>query len=67
MSLFLFLVLAIVALAMVGSMGKKDKESATPEMGRMQDELFRLRERVNTLERIVTDSEAGLSRDIRKL
>ena len=59
--ILLFVVFVIMALK------RPAPKNEPADYGRVKDKVLRLRERVRTLERIVTDPDEGLSRDFRKL
>jgi len=65
-----FIVMAAILLGVVlviQALKRPPRRNEPEDYGSMKDEVLRLRERVRTLERIVTDPDEGLSRDFRKL
>ena len=65
-----FIVMAAILLGVViviQALKRPETRREPEDYGNVKDEVLRLRERVRTLERIVTDPDEGLSRDFRKL
>lgn len=54
-------------LTLIGAFERRPRETEPDDYESVKDEVLRLRERVRTLEKIVTDPDDRLSRDFRNL
>ena len=54
-------------LTLIGAFDRRPRETEPEDCTGLKDEVLRLRDRVRTLEKIVTDPDDRLSRDFRNL
>jgi hypothetical protein len=66
LGIVIVVMIAIVLKARYKAMGRQDRND-DPEAARLKEEVRALRDRVHVLERIATDKESQLDREIERL